>query len=330
MIFADKLIQLRKKAGWSQEELAFKMDVTRQSVSKWEGVQSIPDLDKMIRLSDLFGVSLDYLLKDEIEEVEHTTEQTKSSDDTPPLRRVTMEEANNFLSVKSKTAKTVAYAVLLCILSPIVLLILSAISESFAGALNEVVAVGAGMIVLIVLVAIAVGMFILSGSKSAQFEYFDKEKFETEYGVNGMVKERKEQYKDLHKKSNIAGACLCITALIPVFIGTIVDADNDLLLMIMLSLFFIIAGVGVTCFVKTGIIWAAYEKLLQEGEYTNENKEKKSLTSAIYSAYWALATAVYLGYSFLSNDWSRSWVIWVVASVIFSAVVAIINAVDKK
>lgn len=65
MIFADKLIQLRKKAGWSQEELAFKMDVTRQSVSKWEGAQSIPDLDKMIRLFDLFGVSLDYLLKDE-------------------------------------------------------------------------------------------------------------------------------------------------------------------------------------------------------------------------------------------------------------------------
>lgn len=329
MIFADKLIQLRKKAGWSQEELAFKMDVTRQSVSKWEGAQSIPDLDKMIRLSELFGVSLDYLLKDEIEE-EHTTEHTKPSDDTPPLKRVSMEEANNFLSVKSKTAKTVAYAVLLCILSPIVLLILGAVSEYSAGALNEAVAVGAGMIVLIVLVAIAVGMFISSGSKSAPFEYLEKEKFETEYGVNGMVKERKEQYKDLHKKSNIAGACLCIMALIPVFIGTIVDADNDLLLMFMLSLFFIIAGIGVTCFVKTGIMWAAYEKLLQEGEYSNENKEKKSLSSAIYSAYWALATAVYLGYSFLSNDWSRSWIIWVVASVIFSAIVAIFNAVNKK
>ena len=62
MIFADKLILLRKKAGWSQEELAEQMDVTRQSVSKWEGAQSVPDLDKMIRLSELFGVSTDYLL----------------------------------------------------------------------------------------------------------------------------------------------------------------------------------------------------------------------------------------------------------------------------
>lgn len=63
MIFADKLIQLRKKAGWSQEELAEQMNVTRQSVSKWEGAQSVPDLKKIIRLSELFGVSTDYCLK---------------------------------------------------------------------------------------------------------------------------------------------------------------------------------------------------------------------------------------------------------------------------
>ena len=70
MIFADKLIQLRKKSGWSQEELAEQMNVTRQSVSKWEGAQSIPDLEKIVRLSELFGVSTDYLLKDEMEEEE--------------------------------------------------------------------------------------------------------------------------------------------------------------------------------------------------------------------------------------------------------------------
>lgn len=210
MIFADKLILLRKKVGWSQEELADQMNVTRQSVSKWEGAQSVPDLEKMLRLSELFGVSTDYLLKDEIEEAEHID----SSDDTPSLRRVSMEEANAFLSVKLRTAKTIAYAAFLCILSPIALLILSAISESTAGVLNENIANGIGMIVLIILVAIAAVMFISSGSKTAPFAYLEKEKFETEYGVSGMVKERKAQYKDLHTKNNIAGTCLCIAALI--------------------------------------------------------------------------------------------------------------------
>ena len=66
MIFADKLIQLRKKAGWSQEELAEQMDVTRQSVSKWECSKAIPDIEKMLRLSRLFGVSMASLMKDEI------------------------------------------------------------------------------------------------------------------------------------------------------------------------------------------------------------------------------------------------------------------------
>ena len=196
MIFADKLILLRKKAGWSQEELADQMNVTRQSVSKWEGAQSVPDLEKMLRLSELFGVSTDYLLKDEIEEAEHID----SSDNTPTLRRVSMEEANAFLSVKLRTAKTIAYAAFLCILSPIDLLILSAISESTVGILNENIANGIGMIVLIILVAIAAVMFISSGSKTAPFAYLEKEKFETEYGVSGMVKERKAQYKDLHTK----------------------------------------------------------------------------------------------------------------------------------
>ena len=326
MIFADKLILLRKKAGWSQEELADQMNVTRQSVSKWEGAQSVPDLEKMLRLSELFGVSTDYLLKDEIEEAEHID----SSDDTPSLRRVSMEEANAFLSVKLRTAKTIAYAAFLCIVSPIALLILGAISESTVGVLNENIAGGIGMIVLIILVAIAAVMFISSGSKTAPFAYLEKEKFETEYGVSGMVKERKAQYKDLHTKHNIAGTCLCIAALIPLFIGAIIDADNDLFLTIMLSLSFLIAGVGVICFIKTGIIWASYEKLLQEGEYSKENKERPSFSAAIYTAYWVITTAVYLGYSLSSNNWGQSWIIWVVAGVIFPAVVAITNAFEKK
>ena len=70
MILADKIIELRKKASWSQEELAAQLGVTRQSVSKWEGAQSVPDMEKVVQMSRLFGVTTDYLLKDEIETIE--------------------------------------------------------------------------------------------------------------------------------------------------------------------------------------------------------------------------------------------------------------------
>ena len=84
MILADKIMQLRKKAGWSQEELAEQLDVTRQSVSKWEGAQSMPDLEKILQMSRLFGVSTDFLLKDELEA--ESPDRISPSAGRPPRR----------------------------------------------------------------------------------------------------------------------------------------------------------------------------------------------------------------------------------------------------
>lgn len=68
MILADKIIEGRKRNGWSQEQLAEQLDVSRQSISKWESAQSVPDLKRIILMADIFGVSTDYLLKDDYKE----------------------------------------------------------------------------------------------------------------------------------------------------------------------------------------------------------------------------------------------------------------------
>jgi len=70
MNFSEKLISLRRKAGLSQEQLAAQLDVTRQSVSKWESGSAVPELGKLIALSDFFGVTIDYLVKDTVTEPE--------------------------------------------------------------------------------------------------------------------------------------------------------------------------------------------------------------------------------------------------------------------
>ena len=100
MILADKIIRLRKKNGWSQEELADKMNVSRQAVSKWESAQTIPDLDKILQLSALFGVTTDYLLKDEIEDEELTND---ASFDTT-VKRISIEEANTYIEERKKVS----------------------------------------------------------------------------------------------------------------------------------------------------------------------------------------------------------------------------------
>jgi|LSQX01.3.fsa_nt_gb transcriptional regulator with XRE-family HTH domain len=325
MILADKIIMLRKRYGWSQEELAEKMQVTRQSVSKWEGAQSIPDLDKILRLSQIFGVSTDYLLKDELEDAEYSDHV----EDTYTLRRVTMEEANAFLSIKEFTAKRIALATFLCIISPITLFLLNAARESQALTISEALASGIGLIVLFLLVAVAVAVFITSGSMTSQYEFLEKESFETEYGVSGMVRERQKQYRATYTKYNVIGACLCILSVIPLFIGGLLSEDG-LILASMLSITMLLAGVGAMFFINAGINWASMEKLLQEGDYSRKNKQRSPVIGAIATVYWLLVVAAFLAYSFFSNDWQNSWIIWPVAGVLFAALMVICNALDRK
>ena len=329
MIFADKLIRLRKKSGWSQEELAEQMGVSRQSISKWEGAQSIPDLEKIIKLAKLFSVSTDYLLLDEMGD-EQTETPALPGEEKPSLRRVSMEEANTFLAVKAKTAGWIAFGVFLCILSPICLLLLAGLSETPGSGISEGLAAAIGLTVLLVMVAAAVAIFVYSGGKTSAFEYLDSQIFETEYGVSGMVKERREQYRERYIRNNIIGVCLCILAAIPLFSSVALEVENQLLPVGLLCATLVTVAFGVRLLVRSGTVWGGFERMLEEGEYTREEKKKQPLISKISQVYWTLALAGYLAYSFITNDWNRSWIVWPVAAVLFPAVTALTLLFGKK
>lgn len=319
MILADKIIALRKKNGWSQEELAEKVNVSRQSVSKWEGAQSVPDLEKILQLANIFGVSTDYLLKDELEE----TEYVAAVDTDMNVRHVSMEEANEFLRVKEVTSTRIAFATFLCILSPITLILMGIASEVGAVHITENAAGGVGMIVLLVLVAAAVAIFISSGSMTSQFEYLEKEVFETEYGVTGMVKERQKQYKDTYTKCNVSGACLCILAVIPLFVGVI--SEKEMFVGVMLAVMLVLIGIAVVFFITAGIKWESMQKLLQEGDYTKRKKARRTTGSIIAPIYWPIVVAIYLALLFMSKENEYSWVVWPIAGVLYAALVSTVD-----
>ncbi len=326
MGFAEKLSQLRKQKGWSQEELAEKINVSRQSVSKWEIGQSVPELEKIIILSEIFGVSLDYLLKDNLEEVgDQDINQKKLS-----LRRVTMEEAKNFIDVKDKTLGRVALGVFMLITSPIVLLILLGLSELGKYNVSENFAVSVGVTVIIVIVAIAIAMLISVGHKTSKFDYLESEVIETEYGVREMVKEKKELFKDEYARNNIIGTVLCIISVIPLVIGALTFEDDGGEILLILPITLLIVGVGVFFFIKGGIIWTSFQKLEQEGDYSEANKESNKTTSSISGIYWAVVFAIFLAYSFITNNWGNSWIIWVVSGVLYPAVLGVIHLYNKN
>lgn len=327
MILADKIMTLRKKAGWSQEELAEQLNVTRQSVSKWEGAQSIPDLDKILQMSRLFGVTTDYLLKDEIEDKPISAGSLETG-----LRRVTMEEASTYLALREAAAPKMALATFLCIISPITLILLGAMSEAASFPISEDAAAGIGLCVLLGLVTVGVGIFISCASKVKDFEFLEEEPFETEYGVSGMVKERKKAFSEKYSHLNIIGTALCILSAVPIFAMMCLNVP-DTAYAAALGFLLLMVGIGCVAFVYGGTYQGAMEKLLEEGEYARSKKAAKHLKSTVSVIYWLVVTAVFMYYTFGPSGNGKaqySWFIWAIAGVLYGAVMAAAGLLQRS
>lgn len=331
MILAEKIINLRKKNGWSQEELAEKLGVTRQSISKYEGAQSIPDLDKILKLSEIFGVTTDYLIKDELEEEEYAPSQMQEneSESDRSVHKVTMEMANEYLQIIDWSAGKTAFATMLCILSPIVLLMLGAMSEMPDYHISENVAAGIGICVLIVLIAIAVTIFILCGMKTKKYEFMEKEDIETAYGVSGMVKEKRDAYHSPYVTQLVIGITCCICSVIPLF-GTLAVSESDFYMVSAVCMLLTLVAIGTYFIVRSAAKMNAMNQLLEEEDYTRQKKHENKKMSGPVMVYWLIATAIYLAWSFTTNDWDRTWIIWPVVGVLFPAFYAIVNGIRKK
>ena len=328
MILADKIIEERKKNGWSQEELAAKLGVSRQSVSKWESAGSVPDLQKIIQLAELFGVSTDYLLKDTLGQESRGTEA--GSDPEIAKRQVSMEEANTFLNIKKEAAPIIANATALCILSPILLILLLAFSENRLLPITGSMALGIGCTVLFILAAMAVFLFITCGIRMNRLEELEREPFETEYGVTGMVREKKRNFEERFSRGIAVGVVLCIVSLIPLLIAGTMDApDGGVCVMVCVAVLLALVALGVNLIIRVTIIKGSYDVLLQEGEYSQKEKRVKEKLDTFSSVYWCLATAIYLGWSFWSMRWDFTWLVWPVAGVLFAAVSGIARMVIK-
>lgn len=316
MILADKIIDLRKKNGWSQEELAEKLGVSRQSVSKWESGMSVPDLNKIIAMSELFGVSTDYLVKDTLDEP--TPSETAARDDNAGTRTVSAEEANRYMDLVEIISKRIALGVALCILSPITLILLGGFSDADVmlghPAMSEGMALSLGLIVMIMLVACGVAIFIPNGLRLSEFSYLEEECITLEYGVQGIVEKRRDAYRPRFSAMITFGVVVCIVSVLPLLILGVMEAA-EITLVGSLGFLMAVCALGVALMVRACYINGSFQKLLQTGDYTEEQKQGRSaLQEAISGAYWCLVTGIYLWWSFTSRDWHITWIIWVIAA----------------
>ncbi len=326
MILADKIIQLRKKNGWSQEELAEKLGVSRQSISKYEGALAVPDMDKILKLSKIFGVTTDFLIKDEMEIEEYTPAENLDFEENK-VHNVSMEMANEFIDYKFNHARKIALSVMLYILSPIVIVLLGGyaackvVTENFATAV--------GISVLLVIVAIATGIILLTKHKGEKYKVLEEEYIETAYGVSGMVKNRKEKFNPIYIKNMVIGIALAICSPVPIFV-VIYLSNKQINLIFAVILLLIIVSLAAYSIVKVSIMMSSLNCLLEEGDYTRYNKKANKVLNPFYVCYWLFIVGIYLVISFLTAGWSFTWIVWPIAGVLFPIVTTILKSIFVK
>ena len=115
MEFNNKLYELRKQKGLSQEELANRLNVSRQTVSKWEVGESSPDMEKLVAISELFDISLDELVLDKATKKEETTEQTTKQKLYSDIKEHVLTEDNKKKAKKGLKIAGIVLGVLLLI-----------------------------------------------------------------------------------------------------------------------------------------------------------------------------------------------------------------------
>ena len=274
-MLSDKIATLRKDAGWSQEELAERLGVSRQAVSKWESGASQPDLERVLALSELFEVSTDYLLKDEADTIDATIEAAMPDygvalegevypAESRGLRVLQPHEVHRYLGARRTSAPQIARGVALCVACPVPMMVLMGLYEAHWPLFtDENVAIGLGIALLLAMVALGVQLFVQAGSRMSKYRFIEKKPFYLPGDMRSTVADEQAKYRREQSRDIAEGVFLCVLSAVPVTVGGILD-DGGPLTMCGVALLLLMVAMGVYLFTRDGVIMGGFSKLLKD------------------------------------------------------------------
>jgi len=324
MILADKIIKLRKQFGWSQEELAEKMNVSRQSVSKWESTNSIPDLNRIIVLAEIFDVSTDFLLKDEIEAFDSPSESIESG-----IVQVTLEQALKYVESKIEVSALITKGVVLCVCSVVPLFFFLAMAEASRLSLTGDSAAAIGVVSILIMVSVGISFFIKTNQYKGDIAVIETEAFELAYGVHSVFTEKLQNFRATYNLRLSVGIFMFIISFVPLMFVGIFSGGTDIILMMLIVLILIIAA-GIYIIAPASAKYDAYNNILEDNSIETEKSRRTKRAEKLAAFYWPLLTAIYLGWSLWTMDWGVTWIVWPVGAVFFAALVGLMELLDKE
>jgi hypothetical protein len=235
------------------------------------------------------------------------------------LKILTLDEAKQYLKDRSHQAYFVALGVFCCIFS--------IAGPILADGMKTKDSYGVSF--MMVLIAIAVGLFVYPTMKMRSWDFLKKESCTTDFSTINYVQNEQDSYRTTHALLLTIGIALCILSILPV---TITDEFNVLLWRVTTEtigeiLMFLLIAAGVFMIVLSNITNAGFTRLLRlnkdksvEGNFVPNQQPNVQYISpeaaTVMSVYWPTVVCVYLCWSFLTFDWHITWILWPIAAVI--------------
>jgi transcriptional regulator with XRE-family HTH domain len=324
MILAEKIVRLRKQVGWSQEELAEQMNVSRQSVSKWESTNSIPDLNRIIMLAELFDVSTDFLLKDENEAFDSRDENKKSD-----IIQISLEQAAKYIENKMEVSALITKGVMLCLCSVVPLFFFLAMAETNRLNLTDDIAAAIGIVCILVMVSIGINFFLRTNQYESDIAVIDNEAFELAYGVHSVFNEKLKKFRATYNRRLSLGIFLFIISFAPLMFVSMLFSGPGITLMMLIVLMLIIAA-GIYIVAPVSAKYEAYNNILKDVPLDKVKSRRTKRVEKLAAFYWPLLIAIFLGWSLWTMDWGVTWIVWPVGAVLFAALVGLMELMDKE
>ena len=285
MKLGQKIAGLRKKSSLSQEALAEKMNVSRQAVSKWESNQSIPDIEKIVDLSELFGVTTDYLLKNGTPSFELPGKSSEEKIEKA-LPAITDQEIDQYLEVAKKAAHFESLSIALfflaiasfCLFSTLVF-----ISHNIFGTV--------AYIAPIIIIAIALGYFIHAKLMMHEFKSITQNKFALTSTQNDLIDSSAHEFRNKNNRRIVIGVVLCILAIIPLILIWTLHLLPDWAWAVLAITFVLLVGIASYQFTFYFLRQLAFKTI--SGRRKHLPKEEKSLLINGSVIFWIVLFLVY-------------------------------------
>ena len=188
-------------------------------------------------------------------------------------RFVSMGEAREYIEASSRHGIRIGLGVMLCILSPIMLIILSGAAKTEGIGLAEPVAEGLGILILLILVAAGVACMIMGGFAYQGYEKMKEENIFLDVSTENYIREEKADFQGGFAVSITLGVVLCVLSALPICMMGLIPVESEFLDGICVGILLFMVSVGVFLFIMSGVRKESYDILLREGEYAQKAKQ---------------------------------------------------------